>query len=219
MKNRVGLLGGTFDPFHNGHLKFAQCAVKKYSLKKVTFIPSSMPPHKEKTLASFAHRLAMIKLGVKQYPYLDVSDLEGRLSKPSYTYRTISHLRKSNPHEKYCFLIGMDAFLDIKSWMNYDQILNEIDFIVANRKGIIQNNFKVLTENLSYRQFKENAWQNRNTQKHIYLLEDSIPGISSTTVRQWKAGDRIVPNDFLQDDVAQYIKENALYTCITKMED
>jgi nicotinate-nucleotide adenylyltransferase len=132
---RIGIFGGTFDPIHLGHLRTVEETVTRLNLQRIFLIPSARPPHKPRgTVTSFPHRLAMTRLATADNGLLQVLDLEGKRSGPSYTVHTLEELRREmGPGVHFYFLVGMDAFLDIKSWHQYRRLFDLAHFVVINR--------------------------------------------------------------------------------------
>ena len=113
---KIGIMGGTFDPIHMGHLILGEIAYEQFSLDKVLFMPAGNPPHKQKRLgrASEKQRIEMVKLAIADNPHFELSLEEMNLEGYSYTYRTLERLNFKNPDTKYYFIIGADS-LDRKS--------------------------------------------------------------------------------------------------------
>jgi len=130
---QIGLLGGTFNPIHNGHLQISQEILERFPLDQILFIPSGIPPHKvESDIPSGLHRLEMTRLAVLPFPRFKVLDLEVRRSGPSYSVETLYELRRTLKGEIY-FIIGIDAFLEIESWKEPDTLASLCHFIVVSR--------------------------------------------------------------------------------------
>ena len=133
---RIGILGGTFNPIHLGHLHIAEHAREKLGLDQILFIPTGDPPHKSlETLAPAHHRLEMVKLATKGTPHFAVSDIEATSSETCYTIDTLHKLKTQVERELY-FLVGLDAFLDFPTWKSSEQLLSETNFVVISRPGI-----------------------------------------------------------------------------------
>lgn len=133
---KVGLLGGTFNPIHNAHLRIARAAQEECGLTQVIFIPAADPPHKP--LAgdvSFAHRAAMVKLAIAGEADFSLSLLEGDRGGKSYSIDTLRTFRQQYGREQLYFIIGGDSFLDIGSWHCYSELFNESNIIVVERPG------------------------------------------------------------------------------------
>jgi nicotinate-nucleotide adenylyltransferase len=132
---RTGLFGGTFNPIHNGHVQAALDIRNLLRLDRLFFIPSAQPPHKvSSNLASAAHRLAMIELALQGHPSLEASDIEIRRGGRSYTFDTIKYFKQSGlSGRELFFLVGMDAFLEIDTWRESQQLFSEVNFVVMSR--------------------------------------------------------------------------------------
>lgn len=134
---RIGILGGTFNPLHIGHLAIAEAAQEKMDLDKVIFVPTAQPPHKRITnLASANDRLEMVRLSIKNNPKFDLSDYEVRKGGKSYTIDTVEYFRQKFGEEaKLFFILGGDAASQLKTWRQIDDILQNVSFVVVNRPG------------------------------------------------------------------------------------
>ncbi|MDP7349462.1 MAG: nicotinate-nucleotide adenylyltransferase, partial [Nitrospinota bacterium] len=129
---RVGILGGTFNPIHFGHIYPTSEAARKLNLDKVLFIPAYSPPHKpDGEIISAHHRKNLIKLAIEDYPYFELSPLEIDRKGISYSVDTVSALRKKD--DSFFFIIGLDAFLEIDTWKEADRLLKSCNFIVVTR--------------------------------------------------------------------------------------
>lgn len=134
---RIGILGGTFNPIHIGHLAIAQTAQEKFQLEKVIFVPSNLPPHRKiLRLASAKQRYDMVRLAVKNNPLFEVSDFEIKKKGKSYSIDTVQHFEEVFAGKtKLFFIVGADNFLELKTWRRIDEILKIVTFIVVNRPG------------------------------------------------------------------------------------
>ncbi|MBN1858441.1 nicotinate (nicotinamide) nucleotide adenylyltransferase [Candidatus Bipolaricaulota bacterium] len=136
MKGRVGVFGGTFNPPHRGHIRVAQRAFDQYSLSKVLFVPSGVPPHKIVACGvTPLQRYEMVRRAIQGHPGFDVSRIEIDRAGPSYTVDTIRELSRHYP-EGMCFIAGADLVLDIESWKEPQALLTEVPFVLAPRHGI-----------------------------------------------------------------------------------
>ena len=134
---RIGILGGTFDPVHIGHMAIAQKALEKCRLDKVIFVPSALPPHKKMPrLASAWDRYRMVALAAQGNPRFEVSDYEVQKGGKSYSIDTVCHFRAQYPAEtKLFFIIGEDNVDTLETWKEIDRIIEIVTFIVVNRPG------------------------------------------------------------------------------------
>lgn len=134
----IGLLGGSFNPIHNGHLHIANYVYSTLSLDRVIFIPTGDPPHKPSTsLAPAHHRLEMVKLATESYEHFVVDDREAQSSTVSYSVDTLTRLKNEFPSgTELGFIIGLDAFLEFPSWKQAAQLLELCHVIVCSRPGV-----------------------------------------------------------------------------------
>lgn len=200
-KHKVGIMGGTFDPIHYGHLFIAETALDKLNLDKIIFIPAGIPPHKNQSLITDSFkRVDMVKLATKKNSNFEVSTIEVNKQNTSYTIDTIKELKKYyNNKVDIFFITGDDAFINIETWKKYDELLTSTNFIVMTRS---RNNSKLLDEKIELYKTKHNA--------NVTKIEIPILEISSTDVRE-----RIKKNNsikyLLPEEVEKYILENKLY--------
>lgn len=193
---RLCVFQGTFNPIHNGHLMMADFVLENFGFEKILFIPAFSPPHKDTDTNLAYHRLEMVKLAIEDNPNFEISDIEYKLKKKSYTYFTIKELYKMYEIEgKINFIIGTDAFETLDSWYEIEKLRQLIDFIVFVR----ENNFD---EN-KYKNMQEKGY-------HFRFAKMNFNDISSTDLR-----DRIKENLSLEGliplKVEGYIEENELY--------
>ena len=132
---KIGILGGTFDPVHRGHLQLAQNARAQFSLDKVIWVPAYQSPHKQELLflTSAADRYEMVRLAIEGEPFHEISDCELRRKGVSYTFDTLAELEKKYPEAVFFLILGKDAFEGIDSWHRADELKKKIRFLVAKR--------------------------------------------------------------------------------------
>jgi len=132
----IGLFGGTFDPVHLGHLRAAEEVRRLAGLDRVLFIPSFLPPHKGPgTGAPPEDRLRMVELACRGHAGLEASPVEVEAREKSYSILTLRKIRALSPDARIFFILGVDAFLDIGTWREYERVLEECFFIVMGRPG------------------------------------------------------------------------------------
>lgn len=133
---RLCLFGGTFDPIHIAHLKIANEALRAFGLSKVFFVPAAIPPHKQAGIVTpYEDRVKMCEIACRPYPPFEVSRLEAG-PETSYTFDTLTKLRAElDPADRLFFLIGADAFEEIRTWKQWQDVLSLTEFIVVARPG------------------------------------------------------------------------------------
>ncbi len=195
---RLGIMGGTFDPIHLGHLHVAQAALDEAQLDSVLFLPDGDPPHKLPG-ASGSDRLKMVALAIKGEPRYEVSDMELRRPGRTYTVDTLIELINQDSRRELYYLIGTDTLLQFPTWRTAWKVATLCRMLVVPRPG---NDL----QEIRWFMAKLHADYGLNSR----LLSDPGPDISSTQVREMvKAGqpvDALVP-----PAVAEYIREQGLY--------
>lgn len=135
---RIGLLGGTFDPVHQGHIAMANFVRKKLQLDEVWFIPTLKTPLKQRTLSCFEIRVEMLKRALQPWRHLKICTIESQLEVPSYTINTVMRLRQLHPHYQFCWILGDDQYHNLDQWKSIDLLKSMIRFVVVSREGIGQ---------------------------------------------------------------------------------
>jgi nicotinate-nucleotide adenylyltransferase len=132
----VALFGGTFDPFHNGHLRMAIEVKETFRVSRVILFPAHHPPHKPKRPVSEArHRFAMVSAGAAGLPGIEASDIEFRREGPSYSLLTVLSFRRAEPDSQILFVMGADSFSEVSTWHRYEEFLSACDFVLLPRPG------------------------------------------------------------------------------------
>lgn len=204
MGKRIGVLGGSFDPLHYGHLILADQIRQEAGLDKVVLIPAYVSPFKTADMpADGEHRLKMLKLAAGDHPGFEISDIEIKKNCTSYTYDTLTELKNScYPEDEIFFIMGTDNFMHIEEWMRAKELIENFNFIIGMRKGYDE---EALVECI-----------NRLSKKYPLRAEYiKIPEleISSTDIKQKIRQGKSV-RFLLPDVVIDYIKEKGLYTDI-----
>jgi nicotinate-nucleotide adenylyltransferase len=215
--NRVGLLGGTLDPIHQGHLDVARAAHQALGLTRVLVMPSRIPPHRRAPRASAPHRFAMAALAVQSCQDFLVSDLEmldTSDAAPSYTSATLDRLsaRGVNTRELF-FITGADAFRDIRTWMGFPDILDRCHFVAVSRPGQPADGLRVLLPELADRMIAppfDVAGLPSPDHSAIVLVDAPTAPVSSTEIRERiRTGESI--DGMVPREVAVYIEKHGLY--------
>ena len=198
--SRIGILGGTFNPIHNGHIQMAKYSHDAAKLDKVILMPTFVPPHKESTnLVSCEHRLNMCRLACLNLPYAEVSDFEIKLEGKSYTYRTLELLKSHNKNDEFFFIVGADMFLSMQNWKN-PEIIFELATVIA----IPRDKDSVSQLSNHY----ENVLKKMGAK--AIVLKDSVLTVSSTYIRD-NIDNQSALQSLIDSRVYNYIKENNLY--------
>jgi len=211
---RLGILGGTFDPIHFGHLRIAEEICEEMDLEKVLLIPGGLPPHKYKeSITPFHDRLAMTRIAAQDSSLLEVLDLEGRRNGPSYsieTLREIHRLYKDNVD--IFFIIGMDAFLEIKTWKEYKNLFKESNFVVLKRPGFSFEELEpfIISMEVGFKRMSDSNIFATPSGNLLIYKEATLMDISSTRIREMVAAGRSI-RFLLPEAVRVYIIEKSLY--------
>ncbi len=211
---RLGILGGTFDPIHFGHLRIAEEICEEMDLEKVLLIPGGLPPHKYKeSITPFHDRLAMTRIAAQDSSLLEVLDLEGRRNGPSYsieTLREIHRLYKDNVD--IFFIIGMDAFLEIKTWKEYKNLFKESNFVVLKRPGFSFEELEpfIISMEVGFKRMSDSNIFSTPSGNLLIYKEATLMDISSTRIREMVAAGRSI-RFLLPEAVRVYIIEKSLY--------
>jgi len=210
MARRVGILGGTFDPIHCGHLDAATAAEALLGLNGMLVIPSHVPPHRPPPVASSYHRFAMVSLAVAGRTGWRASDLELRDNARSFTFATLQKLHGQGyaPGELF-FVIGADAFADIMNWVNYPAILDYAHFAVVARPGHRIADALVQLPALAGRMVRPPV--DSTGAPLIILLDAPTPDVSSTAIRERRARGESIAG-LVPDSVRQHIEQHELYS-------
>jgi nicotinate-nucleotide adenylyltransferase len=206
----IGLLGGTFDPVHCGHLDVARAARRAMGLEHIWLMPSRLPPHRSVPVASAAHRFAMVALAVADEPGMLVSDVEMDTPGPSYTVETLDRLEARGVRGRsVCFIAGADAFCDVPSWKAYPALLDRCHFAVISRPGLPAASLRTAMPALAGRMIAAPA--KPRDEPAIYLVEAATTPVSSTDVRRRAAGHHPL-SGLVPPAVAAHMARHALYT-------
>jgi len=220
---RVGIMGGTFDPIHCGHLDAATAAQHALRLTELLVITSRIPPHRAAPIASSYHRFAMVSLAVAGRPGWQASDLELRddvssvaRADRSYTSATLQKLHAAGyaPPELF-FVIGADAFAEIASWVDYPAILGYASFVVVARPGYRISDLTTALPALAGRMVHL-PLDRAPHETSIILLDAATSDVSSTAIRDRRARGESI-GGLVPDSVRQHIEQHELYASETPL--
>ena len=207
----LGVLGGTFDPIHNGHLAAGQRAQEFLNLDQVLVMPSHIPPHRTAG-ASPTARLEMARLAAAELPGWAASDLELRRDGPSFTFDTLTALRSSSTSQ-FFFIIGADAFAEIAKWWRYPEVLDLTHFAVVARPGITLDSLQKRLPNLAERMTTPAGYRPDDAPS-VILIQAETPNVSSTEIRRRVCAGESV-SGLVPESVASYISIHRLYVGAT----
>lgn len=218
---RVGILGGTFDPIHCGHVDLGAAAQSALSLTDLLVIPVSVPPHRQPPRASAFHRFAMVSLAVAGRACWRASDLEVERGARSYTSATLQQLHERGYEPKELFVVlGADAFVEIEAWRGYPQLLTSAHFVVVSRPGLriddLPRRLPALTPHMMQLSGAEDAAV--PTRPMIFLIDAPTADVSATAIRSRRASGESIAG-MVPPAVEQHIEQHDLYLATIKDGD
>ena len=198
---KVGIMGGTFDPIHIGHLILGENAYQQLGLSRVVFMPSGNPPHKKdrEGRASDEQRMDMVKLAIASNTHFKFSSMEMNEDGYSYTYLTLEKLNEKHPDTRYYFIIGADSLFDFKGWRNPQRICDACTLVVATRNHTSDEELD-----------KAIADVRETFGADIVKLNTENIDVSSHQLRDWIAAGKTVKY-YAPDEVINYIKSYHVY--------
>lgn len=198
---RLGILGGTFDPIHMGHLVMASYAYDALELDEVWFMPAQSPPHKDRLITEVEHRVQMCRLAVSHDSRFEVNDLDLQGDSPSYTSELLARVHQQLPSTELVFLIGADSLVSFPTWYQPERILQLATLGIAERPGTVVR--KDLLNSLTH------------LRDRVTLYDSPLIEISSTEIRnRCSAGKSITY--LVPELVESYIVQNGLYLARTE---
>ena len=197
---KIGILGGTFNPIHNGHIQLAQYCKNEVSLDKIFLIPTYTPPHKiSKDLANETHRLNMCSLASENLEGFEVCDIEIKRQGTSYTFETLNSLKEIYPDDELHLIMGADMFLTLDKWKNPESIFANAVIIAIPRndsdKEELERYYNTVIKDMGAK---------------AVILPNNVQTVSSTFIRE-NIGDYNTISDLIDKKVYEYIISNNLY--------
>jgi len=207
---RVGIFGGTFDPIHIAHLRMALEIKQQLHLDEMRLLPCYLPPHRPAPGATAEERVAMLKIALQDCAELVIDERELQRDKPSYTYDTLCELRAEVGEQvSLCLCMGMDSFVTLDTWHNWDQLLQLAHIVVVARPGWFLPESGAVADLLNVHRNDSDAIA-QQAAGAIVVLEQRLLAISATDIRtQIRAGNS--PQFLVPDGVWSYIRNHQLY--------
>lgn len=204
MCKRIGILGGTFDPFHKGHYMMAKSAYEQFSLDEVWIMPNGNPPHKKDLeQTDFALRCEMVQLATADAPYMKLCDIEGSDDCYHYTYQTLGYFKEKYPEDTFYFIIGADSLRDFPTWRHPEIITTLCTLLVACRDEDGIGELNVISKEM----------QERFGGEILVMSSPKVDAASNEIRRMVQAGKDVT--EYLNENVCHYIKEHRLYTVVS----
>ena len=200
MCKRIGILGGTFDPFHKGHFLLAKTAYEQFKLDEVWIMPNGNPPHKRNIeQTDFEIRCEMIRLAIKEAPYMVLCDYEGSEDSYHFTYQTLGEFKKMYPDDEFYFIIGADSLRDFPTWREPGIISQLCTLLVACRdeSGIADLKLKI-------------AEMNERYGAECLIMNSPKVDAASSEIRVMVSEGKDIA-DYVGKEVTNYIKNEKLY--------
>lgn len=197
---KIGIMGGTFDPIHNGHLVLGETAYHQYQLDKVWFMPNGNPPHKKNIGTNALTRMEMVKLAIQDKEYFTLQDYEVMKESVSPTYQTLAHFKEVYPDDTFYYIIGADSLFSIERWIHPELIFPNCIILAACRDEI--DTSEEMNAQIEYLCMKYNA--------KIKFLTSPLVDISSSELREMiKNGESI--SKHVPKAVEEFIAKEVLY--------
>ncbi len=201
--NCIGILGGTFNPIHNGHIDIALNAMEQYpDMESVVFMPNNLPAYKNTwDIVDSEHRLNMLLIATRGYDNMFISDLEIKRGGITYTYDTLMEIKEINPEIKIYFIVGADSLYSIKKWHRYEDVLKNCTLLVAGRDSKYEE----------MQEFRDDLYKEIHGIDIKFINMDLIDVSSSELRNQLFQG--LENSEYLNEEVSEYIIDNMLYGC------
>jgi nicotinate-nucleotide adenylyltransferase len=204
---RIAILGGTFDPIHNGHLAAAQSVAETFQVDEVHFVPAFSPPHKQlRGITSPFHRFAMVALATDSVDRFRTSTIEVDALERRYTVETLDAMKHAYPSAEFLFIVGTDMYQEIETWKNFRRLFELVHLVIVNRPG-----FPIREDVARYQILNERQTVTLPQEASVFYLPFVRQPISSTAIRdERKRGEPVT--QWLPPSVWRYIEKNKLYS-------
>lgn len=204
----IGILGGTFDPIHQGHLACALHVQQQCKLSEVRLMPCHIPPHRASPGVSAQHRANMVELAITDFPLLRLETLELEKTTPSYTVESLQILKQRYPEQSLAFIIGMDSLISFRQWYNWQAIFRLAHLIVCQRPGYSIDQGDAADLSVQYGQTDFTLLQ-RHQAGGLFIVDNPLYPVSATALRQQLQTRQ--PEDGIPEKVLNYIQRHGLY--------
>ena len=203
MRRKIGILGGTFDPFHKGHFMLAETAYSQFSLDEMWIMPNGNPPHKRNIeQTDFKMRCEMIQIAISEAPYMELCDFEGSEDCYHFTYQTLGKFHEMYPEDEFYFIIGADSLRDFPTWREPGEIAKLCTLLVACRD---ESGIAELKEKIA-------EMEQRFGAKCLIMNSPKVDAASSEIREKISCGEDI--SAYVGEKVCNYIKEKKLYVTL-----
>lgn len=208
----IGILGGTFNPIHYGHLRVAQETAEKFALSQVKFLPAAKPPLKTEPDVTPEQRAEMVQLAIGSNPLFSLDTRELERNGPSYTIDTLISLRTEHPYDALCLIIGTDAFARFDQWHRWQQMLDYCHLIVVSRPSVADIHLsEPIRKLLQIHQTQDTTQLSQHTHGLIAMHTVTALDISSSQIRNLVRANQ-KPAYLCPETVVSYIQAHQLYT-------
>lgn len=215
---RIGILGGTFDPVHYGHLRPAAEVLQQLQLDQLWLMPNNIPPHKQQASASADQRLKMLQLAAAHFPQFAINAVELERATLSYSVTTLQHLRQKHPLDSFYFIMGTDSLVTLTTWQNWQELFTLCHLVVCYRAG-----WQLQPDNPVYQEWQQRrqtpaqhlaAWKHGENAAvgNIIMVDVTPQPFSSSALRKAIAIDQLQScREALPTEVLDYIVSQQLY--------
>jgi nicotinate-nucleotide adenylyltransferase len=210
-KKNIVIMGGTFDPIHNGHIETARETAKWLNVDKLFLLPAHIPPHKSSTTANALQRETMVRIICQQHPLFQLDDRELKRKTSSYTVTSLQEIKQEQPNSKIFFVIGMDSLMNFTTWHDWQKILTLCHIVVNIRPGYELNQINTVTRQL-LQEHKINDLDEIKKQEagRIIFHQNQSLNIASSEIRKQLLNNKI-NNNHLPKSIHNYIIQENLY--------
>lgn len=207
----LGIMGGTFDPVHYGHLRCAEEARRKLHLNTLRLLPAGTPPHRRAPVASTAQRLAMLERALTEFPQLEIDRREARRAGPSYMVETLLEIRAEFPGRPILLLLGQDAANGLQTWYRWRQLFLLAHIVILARPGTTARYQPAVAREIDSRTCPDPAALRGRDAGRVLYLDAGCQDISATRIKELVRQGRS-PHGMMPEAELEYICEHGIYT-------